>query len=163
MLDTINGLPVHPLIVHAVVVLLPLAALGVIAIAVYAPWRARFGALVVGVAAVATLAIPVTTESGESLERRVGEPGEHAELGETLIFFALPLLAVAIVLYWMGRRMTSAGPGRPARPAGRGRAVLTATLALVIALANLVQVYRVGDSGAKAVWSNAGTSTVADR
>ena len=34
MFDLINGLPVHPLVVHAVVVLLPLAVIGTIAIAV---------------------------------------------------------------------------------------------------------------------------------
>ena len=35
MFDTFLGLPVHALVVHAVVVLVPLAALGLIAIAVY--------------------------------------------------------------------------------------------------------------------------------
>ena len=37
--DLINGLPVHPLVVHAVVVLVPLAALGTIAIALRPAWR----------------------------------------------------------------------------------------------------------------------------
>ena len=45
MFDTIDGLPVHALVVHAVVVLLPLALLGTIAIAVRPAWRARFGPL----------------------------------------------------------------------------------------------------------------------
>ncbi|GAA4243047.1 DUF2231 domain-containing protein [Dactylosporangium darangshiense] len=40
MLDKINGLPVHPLVVHAAVALLPLAAIGVIAIAVRPAWLA---------------------------------------------------------------------------------------------------------------------------
>jgi hypothetical protein len=34
MFDTIGGLPIHALVVHAVIVLLPLASLGAIAIAV---------------------------------------------------------------------------------------------------------------------------------
>ena len=34
MFDLINGLPVHTLVVHAVVVLVPLTALGTIALAV---------------------------------------------------------------------------------------------------------------------------------
>ena len=58
----------HPLVVHAVVVLLPLAALGVVALAVRPAWRGRFGVLVVVIAALATAAVPLATDSGESLE-----------------------------------------------------------------------------------------------
>src|SRR5690348_11952286 len=104
MLDTINGLPVHPLVVHAVVVLLPLAALGVIAIAVRPSWLTRFGGLVVAAAALAVVAIPLATSSGERLESRVGDPGRHAELGDTLLWFAIPLLVVAVALVWRARR-----------------------------------------------------------
>ena len=131
MPDTVNGLPVHPLVVHAVVVLLPLAALGVVALAVRPSWRGRYGVLVVAVAALATAAIPLATESGESLEARVGDPGRHAELGDTLIWFALPLLLAAVALFWLDRRAArrrgvgSAPTGaahrpRP-RPGRRGR------------------------------------------
>ena len=45
--DLINGVPIHPLVVHAVVVLLPLAVLGTIAIVVRPAWRLRYGPLVV--------------------------------------------------------------------------------------------------------------------
>jgi hypothetical protein len=107
--------------VHAVVVLLPLAALGVIAVAVRPAWLARYGKLVIAVAvrpawlarygklviavaAASVLAIPLATSSGELLAARVGEPGVHAELGDTLIWFALPLLAAAVALTWPRRR-----------------------------------------------------------
>ena len=43
----ILGLPLHPLIIHAVVVLVPLAALGGIAISVFTWARKRYGSLVV--------------------------------------------------------------------------------------------------------------------
>ncbi|WP_278259213.1 DUF2231 domain-containing protein [Nocardioides convexus] len=82
MFDLINGLPVHPLVVHVVVVLLPLAVLGTVAIVLRPSWRARHGLLVVGCAAVATALVPVATSSGEALERRVGDPGRHAALGD---------------------------------------------------------------------------------
>ena len=99
MFDLINGLPVHALVVHAVVVLLPLGALGTIAIAVRPAWRHTYGPLVVVITAVATVLLPVATSSGEALEERVGNPGEHAELGDQLIWFAaLPMLALALVL-----------------------------------------------------------------
>lgn len=156
MPDTVNGLPVHPLVVHAVVVLLPLACLGVIAIAVRASWRAKFGGLVVLVAAAATLAIPVATQSGENLAKVRGLPADHAELGDTLLWFALPLLAAAVALYLLQRRAT-----RSEAPAGAGRSPLmlaVAVLAVVIAGGNLFQVYRVGDSGARAVWQGTPTA-----
>ncbi|MET7425939.1 DUF2231 domain-containing protein [Dactylosporangium sp. NPDC005555] len=154
MPDTIDGLPLHPLVVHAVVVLLPLAVLGVAALAIRPSLRDRFGSLVVGVAALATVAIPIATSTGEDLEHRVGDPGEHAQLGDTLIWYALPLLAVAVALVWSHRRTRTDGEERTGKP-GRGTTgVVLSALALVIAAANLVQVYRVGDSGARAVWDN---------
>jgi uncharacterized membrane protein len=188
--DFVNGLPLHPLVVHAVVVLLPLACLGVIAIALRTSWRARYAGLVVAVAAAATAAIPVATKSGESLERRVGNPGQHAELGDSLLWFALPLLAVAAALFVLHRlaardeapaaQVPGAAhipraahvPGaahvpRAAQvPAAAGRSPLmlaVAALAVVIAAANLVQIYRVGDSGARAVWQGTQSTPAQDR
>ena len=85
MFDTIGGLPVHALVVHAVVVLGPLAALMLVAYTVQAsrggadcagrPWRwPRSPRLSAAVAA---------TSSGESLEERVGDPAyDHAEKGD---------------------------------------------------------------------------------
>ncbi|GAA4084663.1 DUF2231 domain-containing protein [Nocardioides kongjuensis] len=143
MFDLVNGLPIHPLVVHAVVVLLPLAVLGTIAIAVRPAWRERYGVLVVGTALVATVLVPVATSSGEALEKHVGDPGNHAALGDQLIWFAIPLLLLAAALTWLHRR-------------DAGATVLkgVAALAVVAALATAVQVYRVGDSGARAAWGD---------
>lgn len=150
MFNLINGLPVHPLVVHAVVVLLPLAILGTIALAVRPAWRDTHGLLLIGVAAVATLLIPVATSSGEALEKHVGDPGRHAALGDQLIWFALPLLVLDVALVVLHKRGTS------------GRAVLggVAAVAVVAALAAGVQVYRVGDSGARAAWGDQVSSSV---
>ncbi|WP_418064476.1 DUF2231 domain-containing protein [Pimelobacter simplex] len=155
MFDLIDGLPVHPLVVHAVVVLLPLAVLGTLAIAVRPAWRARYGHLVVAAGLVATVLLPVATSSGEALERHVGDPGAHAALGEQLIWFAIPLLALATALTWSGRR---AAAGRTT-PGGPHAVRAVATLAVVAALAAGVQVYRVGDSGARAAWGDQVTSS----
>jgi uncharacterized membrane protein len=157
--DLINGLPVHPLVVHAVVVLLPLACLGTIAIAVRPTWRERYGVLVVACAAAATALIPVATSSGEALEKHVGYPENHAALGDQLIWFAIPLLALSLALVWLDRRHRArpqAAGGGPDGSAGT-RPVwhrVVAVLALVAALATTVQVYRVGDSGARAAWGD---------
>ena len=147
MFDLINGLPIHPLVVHAVVVLLPLAALGTIALALRPRWRRPYGWLVVGAAAAATILLPVATSSGEALEERVGNPGEHAEIGEQLIWFTIPLLVVLVAMVWLDRRRD-----RSATMPRLARAV--PVLAVVAALACSVQVYRVGDSGARAAWAD---------
>jgi hypothetical protein len=151
--DLVNGLPVHALVVHAVVVLLPLACIGTIAIAVRPSWRHRYGVLVVACAAVATALIPVATSSGEALESRVGNPGEHAELGDQLIWFAIPLLALSLALVWLDRRHRASESTDVDRKRS-GVTRLVAVLALVAALATSVQVYRVGDSGARAAWGD---------
>ncbi|MCM0619287.1 DUF2231 domain-containing protein [Nocardioides bruguierae] len=150
MLDLVNGLPVHPLVVHAVVVLLPLAVLGAIAVAVRPAWAHRVGWLVVAVAAVATVLVPVATSSGEALERRVGDPGEHAELGDQLIWFALPLLVLTIAVVLLGRRRATGA----ATPGPGWLPTAVAVLTVLVALATAVQVYRVGESGARAVWGD---------
>jgi uncharacterized membrane protein len=158
MFDLINGLPVHPLVVHAVVVLLPLACVGTVAIAVRQSWRERYGILVVAFAAASVVLLPIASSSGEELQNRVGRPDEHAELGDSLIWFAIPLLLLSAALVWMDRRQRAALDPRagtpttdpaPHRP-GVFRAL--AALAVVAALAATVQTYRVGDSGAKAAW-----------
>jgi uncharacterized membrane protein len=141
--DTINGLPLHPLVVHAVVVLLPLAIVGTVAIAVRPRWRATYGPLVVAVAAVATVLCPVATSSGEALERHVGDPGQHAHLGDQLVWFALPVLVLSLLLVRLARR-----PRAPRVTAA------VAALAVIASAACAVQVIRVGDSGARAAWGD---------
>lgn len=150
MFDLINGLPIHPLVVHAVAVLLPAATLGTIAVVLRPRWRERYGWLLVGTTAVATALIPVATASGEALEKHVGDPGAHAAFGEQLLWVALPLLVFNTTLIWLEHRRIS---GKPAiGPHWLTMAV--AGLAIVAALASTVQVYRVGDSGARAAWGD---------
>lgn len=62
----INGIPAHPLLVHAVVVLLPLAALCLVACAAWPPIMRRFGLALPALALVALVFVPLTTtrESG---------------------------------------------------------------------------------------------------
>lgn len=150
MFDLLNGIPVHPLVVHAIVVLFPVAAVGTLAIVLRPAWRITYGPLVVGAAAIATVLSPVATSSGEEFQRRVGDAGRHAELGNQLIFFAIPLLvlsAALVLLEWRRRRA-------PQPPSSRTMIDVVAALSVVAALACAVQVYRVGDSGARAAWGD---------
>jgi uncharacterized membrane protein len=147
--DLVNGIPVHPLVVHAAVVMVPLAALGLLVMVAWPRFSRRHGWLVVGASAVGAVASFVAKEAGEALEDRVGEPGfDHAELGDAMPLFAFGLLAVTVILWLVDRAAPEDGP-QPRR----ALRIAVAVLAVLIALANVAWMYRVGDSGAKSVWS----------
>ncbi|WP_448071239.1 DUF2231 domain-containing protein [Georgenia yuyongxinii] len=114
--DLVAGLPVHALVVHAVVVLLPLVVAGTIAVAVVPRWRRAYAPVVALLATAATAIIPVATQSGLALMRRVGPPaGAHQTLGQQLIWFALPLtvlLWALVIADLRGRRTTVPVPPR---------------------------------------------------
>lgn len=150
MFDLINGLPVHALVVHGAVVLLPLAALGTIAIAVRPAWRLRYGALVALVAAAGTATVPVAVKSGEALSERVGDPGRHEDLGRTVLFFALPVLVLSVALWLLERQRARSDGGTGGPPPMVARAV--AVVAVLASVALTVQVVRTGDAGSRVVW-----------
>lgn len=94
----IAGLPAHPLLVHAVVVLVPLAALMVVVGSVWPAARRRLGILTPIVALVALIFVPLAKEAGEALERQVPESAvleRHTELGDQLLPWAIGLFVVA--------------------------------------------------------------------
>lgn len=159
-MDTINGLPLHPLLVHVVVVLVPLTALMAIIGVCWPAARTRLGILTPLVALVALIAVPLTTTAGESLEERVGpSPAieHHAGFGEQVIYWVGPMFALA-VLWWalhseqvmtVVRERIPASSKMPHRPL----AVILGIALVVVALGSLYIVYRTGDSGSRAVWS----------
>jgi drug/metabolite transporter (DMT)-like permease len=147
MLDTIFGLPMHPLIVHATVVIVPTAALLVALAAVYPRFRTWIGPVPALAAVLGCVLVPLSTGSGEELEHRVGDTSlveKHADLAETLIWFVLPLAAVAVIGYWLHRR----------RSVGKRLVAAVAVVAVGVAAATLIDVALIGHSGAKASWSN---------
>ena len=150
MLDTIFGLPMHPLIVHATVVIVPTATLMVALAAVYPRFRTWIGPLPALAALLSCVLVPLSTGSGEELQHRVGETSlveKHAELADTLIWFVIPLTAVAVVGYWLQRRRTEE------EEAGRALVTTVAVAAVLLSGATLVDVGMIGHSGAKASWS----------
>jgi hypothetical protein len=103
----VNGLPAHALLVHAVVILVPLAALALVVCAVRSSWIRRLGIVLPGLALVALVSVPLTTHAGEWLKRRVpADPlvNRHAGLGGTLLPWAIALFAVTVAVWWSGRR-----------------------------------------------------------
>ncbi len=163
MFDTFFGLPLHPFIVHATEVLVPLAAVLVLLTAVWPRARRWAGYLPAAVAVVALVLVPISKESGESLEARVGENGlieRHAELADGLLPWVIGLVLVAgLLLAWTIReRRAAATPpdtyGAPvSRPAGpRWVPAALIVLALVASTGTTVQAVLIGHSGATAVW-----------
>jgi uncharacterized membrane protein len=173
VLDTIGGIPVHPLVVHAVVVLVPLASLLLLLAAVSPRIRRWAGILTPITATVALALVPLATESGEALEQRVDASPtleEHAELGDSLLYFVLVLAVLAWALWFLDRRARAsaaaaaqaaeAGGANPGpAPVGVARSgLLTAVvvLSVISVLATTVQVVRIGHSGATATWQEEG-------
>ena len=151
----ISGVPLHPLVVHAVVVLVPVAALGVLVMGLLPRWRRDYSGLVLAITVVAAALVPVAMRTGEELVDSLGAADlvdRHSELGERMIWFALPLLAAAIAMWWLGRKQ------RAGRAVGTGLNVVLSLLAIVAAVAATVQMVMIGHSGATAVWSGTPTS-----
>lgn len=166
-MSLINGLPAHVLLVHAVVVLVPLSALTLVICALW-PQAARRLGLALPLLALVTLAtVPLATQAGEWLERHVDSDPlvrRHAELGDGMLPWALGLFVLAAGVWWISRR-TGAPQSRElsgARSGARSGSVLyvaAAVLSVVVAAGAVVDVYRIGDSGAKAAWHDAYSKT----
>ncbi|MCC6496205.1 MAG: hypothetical protein IT193_08090 [Propionibacteriaceae bacterium] len=137
------GLPLHPLVVHAAVVLIPLAALGAIAVVLSGRARERFGWLTAAFAVAAAAAAVVARLSGEALAQSL--PGiapviaTHQSFGELTPY---PAVALAILL----------PGGLLIRGRSRAAWLAAAVLSVIAALAGLALVALTGHSGATSVW-----------
>jgi hypothetical protein len=140
--DTITNLPWHPLVVHAVIVLLPLSCLGAVLVAVKADWDRLHGFLVLASSFVAAGASVVAKESGEKLASRVGLPADHAQWGKWVVVSAGLLFLSVAALWWLDRR--HAVRSAPMKALAVVQVVVAAVAFTVVVLA--------GHSGATAVW-----------
>ncbi len=158
----LNGLPLHPLVVHAAVILGPVTALTAIAYAVLPGWRWLIRWPMVALAVATVGAVFVAKLAGQALleDRFSGATGAvadqiavHEDRGNLLLWVALGFLVIAVVA-----ALTVGGPSALATGAGardsRGTAVTVGVLALVVvgALALLVMTVLTGDAGSRAVW-----------
>lgn len=150
----LNGVPLHPLVVHAVVVLGPLAALTGLAYAAVPRWRWLLRWPLVVLALVAAAASILATQSGEALldQRPELEPlvEDHEEYGELVRNVALGYALVSALAAWALGGVSALASGRGARETRLG--VPVAVLLVLSALALLVVLFLAGDSGARAVW-----------
>ncbi|WP_344254086.1 DUF2231 domain-containing protein [Terrabacter carboxydivorans] len=156
MFDYIFGLPMHALVIHAVVVLVPLSALSAVAYVLRPAWRrvlrwpTAAGAVVSGVSAF------VAAESGEALQRRVTRVragsvdlamlNDHVEWGDRAKLLCVLFMVLTLVALWFAR------PPEEESPRGHAFDVLVGTLVVLSALAAVVTVVLAGHAGSAVVW-----------
>lgn len=147
-------MPLHPLVVHAVVVLAPLAGLTGLVYAAVPRWRwlLRWPLVVLAVAAAGSAWL--ATQSGEWLLESRPELApiveEHEEHGELMRNVALGYVVLSALAAWALGGVSALASGRGARETRFG--IPVAVLLAAGAVALLVTVYLAGDSGATAVW-----------
>lgn len=178
----INDLPAHILLVHVVVVMIPLASLALVLSVLWPAARRRLGIVTPLLALIGLVFVPITTHAGEWLEGRLGRTElieKHAHLGDQLLPYTIGLFLVALGHWLWSRHLArqqtvptttgSAAGGGGVATAQRtttttststststGAKVVTVVLAVLgiaAAVLNVWMVYRIGDSGSKAVWS----------
>jgi hypothetical protein len=179
--QTVRGLPLHPLLVHGVVVLVPLVALGALVCVARPAARRHFGSLVALGALGATVLVPLATGSGKAFRRQLGAEElvrDHASWGARMLPVMLVLLVALVGLVGVDilRRGSSVEPTPPegarltvldrqvvrlAPAAWHGTAatrplrlvsVAFAVLTVVAAVLALYVVFQTGETGARAVW-----------
>jgi hypothetical protein len=151
-----NGLPLHPLIVHVVVVVAPLAALTGIAYAGRPGWRWLLRWPLVAMAVVAAVAGVIAVQSGHSLEnaRHLQQlVATHRARGGQLRWILLLYLVPVGLGAWLLGGSSALISGAGGREGRTGAVAIALQVLLVVgALAILVWAFLTGDSGARAIW-----------
>ncbi len=154
---TFNGLPLHPLIVHVVVVFAPLAALAAILYAVMPRWRWWLRWPLVASAMIAAVAGVIAVQSGHSLLNARPElrplVQTHMHRGRLLeLVMVAFLVPVGLSAWLLGGPSALASGGGAREPATRVVGIGLQVLLVVVAGAILVMAFLTGDSGARAIW-----------
>ncbi len=172
-MDSLLGLPAHPLIVHIPVAMLPLAALGVLVMLIKRAWYERYKWAVLVVGGIGAFGAILATSTGEDLQHKIGQVEgreavraihDHAEAGEmartlALVFF-VALAAWVLIPWYLERRakaqvasVGAAGNADAVPSAGPGwlRPVLMVVVALT-AVASMLSIVNAGHSGADQAW-----------
>jgi hypothetical protein len=127
----------------------PIAALVLLAAALWPAAGRRLGIITPLIALGALLTVPVTTHAGEWLEARVAITPlirKHVALGKQVLPWMIGLFIVA-VLVWLWERTESAALH------GTLGQVVIGVLAVAISVGAVQQLVRTGEAGSRAVWS----------
>ncbi|MCW2833915.1 MAG: hypothetical protein JWN68_1868 [Nocardioides sp.] len=152
----INGLPLHFLVVHVVVVLAPLAALTGLVYAAIPKWRwlLRWPLVVLGVV-VAITAVVAVQAGGAFLDSRPALGPlveEHEDWGELFRNVSLMFVVAAMMGAWALGGPSALASGRGAQVSRGALGWVAVVLLVAVSVALLVLVFLAGDSGSRAVW-----------
>jgi uncharacterized membrane protein len=153
--EEFKDLPLHPLVVHAAVVLIPLLVLGAVVYAVAPGLRSRIGWAVTGLAVAAPLAALLAKLSGEAFRQRLIDNNniggrvlervnDHRSLGNITLWFTIALAVTTLLLLFITSRRAPAIP--------RWGVVAVGVIVVVLAAGSGYYVFWTGDYGARAVW-----------
>jgi len=144
-LGVLAGLPLHPLLVHSAVVLVPLVAVGALVMSYLPSFSRRHGKLILILALIAQVSVFLAKMSGEAFAEILNKNVEkHAELGEIAPIVTLPMVALIYLRWRMDRSGSTFGSVLIRR--------LTSVALIAASLASLVVIVLVGHSGASSVW-----------
>jgi len=146
--ETVFGIPAHPLLVHAVVVLLPLSAIGMIALVLIPKFRGKVQKyFVAGALLISTVSAYVTQESGRTLNKVQGVSEYHQEWGSRTFYAALALAAISAVWFWLDTKPKSIYQ------------TVTGILVVLVSLLAITATVLAGHSGAQSVWEEMAATT----
>jgi hypothetical protein len=155
---TFNGLPLHPLIVHVVVVFAPLAGVAGILYAVRPSWRWWLRWPFVASAVIAAGAGILAAQSGYSLEhvrhlQQLATVRTHQHRGSLLRWVMLAFLVPTGLAAWLLGGPSPMISGWGSRQGRTGVvAVGIQVLVVVSSIFLLYWVFLTGDSGARSIW-----------
>jgi uncharacterized membrane protein len=145
LFGSIAGLPLHPLVIHASIVLIPLVAISGLVMSYLPSFSRRYGKVTLVIAIVAQLSLFLAKVTGEAFQEILDKDmGKHAELGEIAPFVTLPMVALIYLRWRLDRSGASVGSAWVRR--------LTSIALIVASLASIAVIVLVGHSGAESVW-----------
>jgi hypothetical protein len=154
---TIDGLPLHPLVIHATVVLLPLTALVILLAGVWPKARRYFNVAPLVLSVLAAVLLAVTFQTGNNLKSEIGTTPlitRHEHLAHQLSIPVLGMVLAGILIEIVRRQGNREQQPALADSGSTVLVVIAAVLAVVFALGTTVQTVRVGEAGARAVWGH---------
>ena len=145
LFGSVAGLPLHPLVIHASIVLIPLVAIGALIMSYLPSFSRRYGKLILVIALFAQLSLFLAKVTGEAFEEILDKDmGNHAELGEIAPFITLPMVALIYLRWRLDRSGATVGSVWIRR--------LTSLALILASLASIAVIVLVGHSGAESVW-----------
>jgi hypothetical protein len=145
LFGSVAGLPLHPLAIHASIVLIPLVAIGALVMSYLPSFSRRYGKLILVIAIFAQVSLFLAKVTGEAFEEILDKDmGNHAELGEIAPFVTLPMVVLIYLRWRLDRSGATVGSVWVRR--------LTSLALILASLASIAVIVLVGHSGAQSVW-----------